>query len=208
VTWLILLSALGLAMHVRARRRRRLREALHELRRPLTALLLATAGEPRGAALGEQVRAALADFDATLDGRRRARPVRERLALPSLFAEARLRWEGARVRILDAPDMELAADRVQLGMALDNLIANGLEHGSGDVLVTARRVDGSCRVEVSNGPAVRYATGARDPSRGHGLRIAGREMHREGGRLLGPRRAGRGIVTALELPPPPGGYGR
>jgi hypothetical protein len=184
------------------RRRQLLREALHELRRPLAGLLLSTADDPRGAALGEQVRAALSDLDSALEGRRSRRPARERLTVARLFDEARLRWAGAGVRISDAPDIELNADRVQLGMALDNLIANGLEHGSGEVLVSARSVDGSCRVEVTNGPAVRYATGERDLARGHGLRIAGREAQREGGRLLAPCPAGRGIVTALELPPP------
>jgi signal transduction histidine kinase len=184
-------------------RRRRLREAVHELRRPLTAMLLAAGDGDQTAALREQIQVALRDLDGVLDGAPRARS-RDRMPVSRLLAEARLRWGGAGVRIAEAgPNLEVAGDRVHLGMALDNLIANGLEHGTGEVLVDAQTVADGCRLEVRNGAGPAPDVPRSDPARGHGLRIAARELEREGGRLIAPRRSAAGVVAALELPSAP-----
>jgi signal transduction histidine kinase len=186
------------------RRRRRLREAVHELRRPLAAFLLAAQPGPRADSLREQIQVALADLDVAMEGSIRAPRVRERFTLAGLLNEARRRWHGEGVRIeLGDPEVALAADRVHLGMALDNLIANGLEHGVGEVRVDARRVGSACRLEVSNATPPFMPARTADRARGHGLRIVSRELEREGGRLLAPRRAGSDVVAALELPTAP-----
>lgn len=204
MTLAVLAVALGgaaLWCHGSRRRRRLLREAAHELRRPLAALLLLAGDGPREAALREQVEVALADLDAALRGRRCAARRRDRLPLSRVIAEARARWAGAGVRFgAGDPGVHLEVDRVHLGMALDNLIANGLEHGSGRVEVEARRVEGGCRLEVRNGSWRQRADLPPDPLRGHGLRIAAREAANEGGRLDAPQQAGRRVVAALELP--------
>ena len=84
---------------VRARaRRQRLREAIHELRRPLAAMLLAAGDGDQTAALREQIQVALSDLDGVLDGTSRARSC-DRMPVSRLLAEARLRWSGAGVRI-------------------------------------------------------------------------------------------------------------
>jgi signal transduction histidine kinase len=185
---------------LRRRQRRLVREAVHELRRPLAAYVLAVEPGPRTDALREQIEVALRDLDAALEGSAAPRPS-ERTTLARLLDEARLRWRGNAVRIEAGPaDAVLAADRIHLGMALDNLIANGLEHGAGEVRVDARRVEGGCRVEVSNGLPRPAPPSEHDPARGHGLRIAARELEREGGRLVPPRCTRAEVVAAIELP--------
>lgn len=196
------LAGIALTLLSRRRRRRRLREAVHELRRPLAALLLAAEREPVAAALREQAEVALADLDAAIEGvdsrPRRRVPVH----CSRLLAEARQRWRGSGVEIAcDRADFTVAADPVHLGMALDNLIANGLEHGGGEVRVRARRAPDGGLLEVTNGVDGRGPRPRRpDPARGHGLRIAARQLEADGGRLLPPRRAGADVVAALELP--------
>jgi hypothetical protein len=93
---------------------------------------------------------------------------------------------------------------------VDNLISNGLVHGSGEVTVEAALVDGCIRIVVGNrkrakpaGPGRR----ARDlPGRisgrrrhGHGLRIVRRVAARNGGSFRLCRRGDR-YEAVLELP--------
>ena len=74
--------------------------------------------------------------------------------------------------------------------ALDNLIANALEHGTLSVLVTARRGRRGVRISVVDGGAGCDGRHRRDPRRGHGLRIVG-EVARQQRRTV-PARSLRG----------------
>jgi signal transduction histidine kinase len=188
----------------RARRRRRaLREALHEVRRPLQAMMLRRPPGSREGALLAQLRVAIADLERAVEGRRAGPVCRQRVSIAELLGDAEERWAGSAVTIEPpAADARLEGDRVRLGMALDNLIANGLEHGDGDVRVASRREARAVRLEVVNGErsdAGPPREGA-GPPRGNGLRIAGRHAGADGGRVEGPRASGGRIVAAVELP--------
>ncbi len=217
--WLL---AAGVLVACRARERRRirsLREAVHELRRPLQALALGaerTDEDP----LVAQLRTALADLDDAVAGRRPCAR-RESFSLAELLEDARRRWvaRDGSVRVEGAAEaVRLEADRVHLGMAVDNLIANGLEHGRGPVELGARVSDGSLLLEVRNGrrrgrrPPKGKGEGPRglaDPRRGHGLRIAGRVAAAQAGALIAPRPDSDGrIVAGVELPRSDGSGGR
>ncbi len=209
---LALTLAVGLWLRGRLRlRRRRIREAIHELRRPLQAVVLA--GDPAGDdPLMAQLRAAMSDLEAAIAGRagpRRRRPV----ALAELLDDAATRWRRMPAAVHVEPASAgalLEADRVRVGMALDNLIANGLEHGQGAVEVAASVSDQSLRLEVSSrrrrgsrplDGSLRAPKGVADPRRGHGLRIARREAASELGALMPPRsRPDGSVIAAVELP--------
>ena len=104
----------------------------------------------------------------------------------------------------------LEADRVRLGMALDNLIANGLEHGRGPVDVAAQLSGRTLRLEVSNqrrrgilppDGSMPGPKGVPDPRRGHGLHIARRQAATEHGTLEPPRTLADGrVLAAVEVP--------
>lgn len=218
---LVTLGAVAAGRRRQRHRRRLLREAMHELRRPLQALALE--GDSRaGRPLHAQLRTALADLEQAIDGRRGSRQ-RDPVALRELLDDAAGRWAGSpRPVVVErggrGRGAVLEADRVRLGMALDNLIANGLEHGRGPVSVAASVGERTLRLEVRNGRrrgtrspdgTVPPPKGIGDPRRGHGLRIAGREVACEDGELLPPRAAADGaIVTAVELPRADGGASR
>jgi signal transduction histidine kinase len=206
----VLLAFWGLA-EARRRRRLALREALHELRRPLHALMLERPPGSREGALLAQLRVAVADLEEAVEGRGARAPVRERLTVAELLREAEERWPGAPVAIDPPADGSAAVegDRVRLGMALDNLIANGLEHGGAGVDVSALADRRRLRLEVVNPEPREAAPPARLPGapRGNGLRIAARHAAADAGRIAGPqRRAGEAgedgerIVAAVELP--------
>ena len=205
-------AALG-AGHRHRVRRRLLREAAHELRRPLQALSLGGEARMDGPLLA-QLRTALADLDRAIEGQGAGR-TSDRIALRDLLDDAAERWGTRRPAVQierggRGRGAVVEADRVRLGMALDNLIANGLEHGHGPVSVAASVGERTLRLEVRNGrrrgtrvPDGRVPSpkGVGDPRRGHGLRIAGREAVRERGALLPPRAEDSGaILAAVELP--------
>ena len=212
VLMLTLGTAGAVALGELRRRRRRVREALHELRRPLQAVALA--GDPGGDhPLVAQLRTAMADLEDAIAGR--AEPVRRRdpVTPAELLEDASRRWRSrqAAVRVGPAPSgVLLEADRVRLGMALDNLIANGLEHGRGPVDVAASLSERTPRLEVSNrrrrgslppDGTIASPKGVADPRRGHGLRIASRETASDDGALTPPRsRPDGSVVAAVELP--------
>jgi signal transduction histidine kinase len=197
----------GVSLHHRVARRR-LNEAAHELRRPLQALALAPADDCRQAWMAQAV-AALGDLDARINGDP-ARGRRELVALTSILADARRRWAPlAEVDFEEAfVDRHfrggvLRGDRQRVGAALDNLIVNALEYGSGPVRVEAGSSSDRVTLEVVNGQADRDpARSAPDPRRGHGLRAGERIASDHGGRLLAPRPepGARRVRAALELP--------
>ena len=206
MTFGLLALAAAMMLGVReARRTRRLNRCLHELRRPLQALELAGAfarGRVESStALAAQVAAALQELDRAINNAPRTRasgPVRLGAVTSALAA----RWAHADVRVLaTGTDATVLADPRRLGAAVDNLVANGLDHGTGTVEVLASTTAGRARIEVHDrGPARREATPTRDPRRGHGLRVAAEAAAGSGGRLIGPLSENGRTVAAIALP--------
>ena len=191
--------------------------ALHELRRPLQVAMLALTGP--GAPAGaidclDQAAAALEQLEHELGLRAAPRPDPcGSVAAEELLADARSRWCGVREAgcpapisfAVAAPGLELRGDRRRLGAALDNLIANGLEHGAGEVRVELRPVAGGARLSVSNA-ADTDCRGEDDPRRGHGLGVVARTAAELGGLLGPPRRAGSEVVCELTVPAAEAGF--
>jgi len=190
------------------RRRRTLNRLLHELRRPLQALALTAPRRPdRGPDPLELALAAVRDLDREINGVRQPverRPVEARM----LAVSAASRWQaqaaraGRRVEVRwTCGDARVAVDPVRIAQALDNLIANALEHGRGTVTVAGSRRRGRLELAVRDegGRGVAAPRQRRDPRRGHGLGLARAWSERQGG-ALSVRRGAHGTVAAIELP--------
>lgn len=196
----------------------RLNRAMHELRRPLQALLLLEAGgsvpgasPPGGARRGllELALAALEELDREVNGRGREQ-VRRRVCGRSLLLAALERWrhaadEPSRISLFwDAGPAYLEADPIRVAFALDNLLANSFEHGRGPLVITGARVSERLRITIANrdggnGRRDRKDGENRGSRRGHGLPIVS-EVAREHGGRFAFYRSGEGCVAALELP--------
>jgi len=215
VTWPVALTMAVVAVRDRvrgARRRRTLNERLHELRRPLQAMVLAA--KPSSATRPEPLELALAalrDLDREVNGERfelRRRPVEARM----LAIAAAERWRGRvaaagrRISVHWRCGEELAdVDPVRVAQALDNLIANALEHGGGQITIEGARRGRRLELAVRD-HGTRRAARLRDhaePRRGHGLRLT-RSLARGNGGRLRVRALGHGTIAALELPLAPG----
>ena len=117
---------------------------------------------------------------------------------PAYGATLALDWRAGRALV--------AADPRQLEQALDNLIANALEHGGGRVLVEGELRGATARVAVSDGgpgpsrlPAPGRVGRARAAQRGHGLGLVVDAVARcAGTTTLGSGRNGPAVV--IELP--------
>ena len=190
------------------RRRRSLNERLHELRRPLQALVLsAKPAAPASPDPLELVLAALHDLEREVNGERaptRRRPVEARMLAIAAAERWRARAAGAgrRIRVRWQCGEELAdVDPVRVAQALDNLIANALEHGAGPITIEGVRRAGRIELAVRDRGArrVRRVRERHDPRRGHGLRIA-RSLAQDNGGRLRLRVARTGTVAAIELP--------
>jgi signal transduction histidine kinase len=201
----------GAARAMESRRRRRINRALHELRRPLQALALqapsdGAAREAASPSSFELAVAALGDLDREINGAPpevRMRPVScralvegsvERWRGPAARARRslRFRWSAGRSLVM--------ADPARVAQALDNLLANALEHGGLSVLVEATLGERGVRVAVADSGRTAPRGGrARDPRRGHGLRVAAEVAAAHGGRLL-VERGRQGTIAVLELP--------
>ncbi len=191
----------------KARRRAALNRALHELRRPLQALALAPAPAGRTAAPGaaELALVALDDLDHEINGSMRSvapRPV----ACRALVESAIERWRGPAAEARRSLELRWRAgaamamvDPRRVAQALDNLIANAIEHGGLRVLVEATIAARGVRISVSNAALPAPARAGRDPRRGHGLRLVASIAAASGGRFLVQHRAGA-WVAVLELP--------
>jgi signal transduction histidine kinase len=208
------------------RRRSALNEALHELRRPLQALSLATGVGPaagRGVDSSIQlVAAALERLDGEINGRS-SPAVREPILARPLVESAIERWKARANLVGDslalrwgAGDAVVDGERAGLSQALDNLIVNAIEHGGPSIVVEAQLRDGRLRVSVTDsGRGARPESREGTPAdviarlsgrrrRGHGLAIVRRIVADHGGRLV-LHCADSGSVAVLELPLATGG---
>ena len=183
IVFVLLTGAMAVALAACARvlaLRRRLElvaRAEHELRGPLTALVLAAErGMPPGAEL-DRVRLGLEDLAAARAGRR----VAARREVVDLFDVARVAARGSAAVDWGAGRAVACTDPRRLAQALGNLVANAAEHGRGPVVVRGRRLGGHVRIEVADRgpgiPAGRLRRGAR------GLSIAQAAAADAGGRL-------------------------
>ena len=204
------------------RRRGALNEALHELRRPLQAIALAS-GPALGRApvgAGESVQlaaAALARLEREINGGA-APAIREEVTCEPLLRSAVGRWK-ARV-LLGGGELELrwragdavvAGDPVHVAQALDNLIVNAIEHGGPSIVIEGRRRAGQLRISVADSgrasrPPSRRETPAETIARlsgrrrhGHGLTVVRRIATAHDGRFV-LRRSEHGSLAMLELP--------
>ena len=181
---------------------------MHELRRPLQALVLGSAAswDPEGHAIRVAL-SALGDLDRAINGgpRRFApRPV----ACRALVQSAVERWRGIaaashRSLVLDwrAGSAAVMADPERLAQALDNLIHNAILHGGLRVRVEAavvRRAASGSRSPTAGPPRPRPADAA-GPRHGHGLRVVSAVAAEHGGRFL-LRTSPDGTRAILELP--------
>ena len=200
------------------RRRASLNRALHELRRPLQQLALSSTwlsgrGSPDPVQLAL---AAVTQLDREVNGSsgETRLPVSARElaggAVSRWSSWARrgggsleLRWRAGRAAVL--------ADPIRISQALDNLIANALEHGGPTVVVEARSADGRLRIAVADdGRAARRHGGGRPEAevgsrrnghgpRGHGLEVVRSVASSHSGRFA-LQRSDSGSVAVLELP--------
>ena len=194
------------------RRRRELNRALHELRRPLQALTLLEEAAGPGQAPGpvaarrgliELLGLAAGDIDRAVNGGQPHASARSvschELVLASLERRRGELGGADTVRIFwDAGPAVIEADPTRIAQALDNLLANAIEHGSPPVVITGARVAGKLRITVAN-RGDEPPPGRRDPRRGHGLSIVSEIAGAHGGRFA-LCRTGSGCVAALELP--------
>lgn len=222
---LALVIAVVMGRRRERRRRAALNRALHELRRPLQFLALMRSAPARMRGRGREgawgqldaALAALADLDAEINGRGSSatpRPVRadelvaeavERWRSPAAFLgrELELRWSAGRTAVL--------GDAAALSRALDNLVANSLEHGAKGVRLEGTTESGRLKIAVIDGlgasggvatlagPLAPGPSRNGDPRRGHGLAVCARIASSHGGRLLLARQ-GTGARAVLELP--------
>ena len=220
------LIGFALAVRVGANRRKALSGPLHELRGALAAIQLGLLALERRVpsklfddrldvlrTQAERARVAVDDVDdirlARTPGHVRrdlvelGALVRRRVAAWSSLAEMRRRAVELRWTIGPAV---VCAEPARIGQALDNLIVNALDHGSGLVRVTGVMGDDTVRVAVSDqGPGISRPLREvmRSPwqgRHGHGLAVAARVAELHGGRLTaGSARTGSRVEIELPL---------
>lgn len=182
------------------RRRVSLNAAMHELRRPLQALSLLLASSSPAAARAEDTLelavAAVEQLDREINGRAELAATHRFPVRPIVEAAAE-RWRPAAAHarrllrvVWSAGEGEVRGDPIALAQAVDNMISNGLEHGSGSILVEVDVDKGMLRLSVRDEGGVRAAGPGRALPRigfsgrsrhGHGLRIVRRVAARHGG---------------------------
>jgi signal transduction histidine kinase len=202
--------------------KRALNRALHELRRPLQALVLLeeASGRPASAppvaksrrGLLELATGALRDLDGALNGSEPPQPP-QRFSCRELVLGCLERWRpmaarGGGFRVYwDAGPAPVEGDPSRLAQALDNLVANALEHGGPPVVVTGARVVGRLRITIANGIRREAEQSPADPRRGHGTEIVSEIAAAHRGRFA-LCQTGSGCVAALELPLADAGFAR
>ncbi|MBV8940517.1 MAG: HAMP domain-containing histidine kinase [Solirubrobacterales bacterium] len=214
----------------RARRLEQVARAAHELRGPITAARLGVGLGVRMGALSEgrlhaveleleRAALALADFAGTAAGAH-APPGPREVRLPALLAACAEAWSPAaaaregEIRVVwPLGEVVIHGERLRIAQAVDNLIANAIEHGGGTVEVRGRLDAGSVRIEVTDcgaglpAPVAELSRRARRGrgSRGRGLAIASAIAREHGGRLAAaPSDRGARLLLELPLPDLPG----
>jgi signal transduction histidine kinase len=203
------------------RRRSALNEALHELRRPLQAVALASGPPLEGRRWGESpidlAAAALERLDREINGGPVA-PVWSLVDGHSLVRASVARWVGRAKRAEATLDLRWSAasavvrgDRCALGQALDNLILNAIEHGGPAIVVSARLREGRLRIAVVDSGRMHRPRSRRNPAVEVATRLSGRVRHGHGLTVVrriaiahdgefALRRGERGSLAVLELP--------
>ena len=204
------------------RRRAALNEALHEVRRPLQVLALTApvAGTPAGDFEGpvRMAAAALERLEREINGGGAPSAVRITVTAAPLVEAAVGRWRTRAALAGRALELRcrcgtaaVSGSPAELAQALDNLLANAIEHGGSRITVTASAARGNLRVVVTDsGRGAQRPGGQRSRSglarriggggsRGHGLRIVRRIAAEHGGSFALQSGAG-GTEAVLALP--------
>jgi two-component system, OmpR family, sensor histidine kinase TctE len=210
----------GISLLREGRRRSSLNEAVHELRRPLQVLALSLPADAETTrALDSSLRmaaAAVDRLDHEINGGR-VPGASAPIALRSVVEAAAERWRP-RAALTGRPlsldwrsgDPLVRGDGIELDQAVDNMISNAFEHGSGEVTVAVREDGDRLDVVVLDGGDRRPPSPHRGrqrlrarPSRrnrhGHGLRVVRRVAARHGGSFRLRRLSGC-TEARLELP--------
>lgn len=222
--WLFV-AAVALMLAFQLRRMSRLRsatnQALHEIRRPLQALALASPlGAPGGRGARDfpgpgpgrheqsgvvwQAIRAVGELDRQLNGGGRP-PERTELVACRLMVDACIRrWQsraalsGAKIRLRWAgPDALVRGDGAVLAAALENLLVNAIEHGGPAITVNALIVSKRLRIEVIDSGRKARTCSSEGRSRLAGL--AGRQRHGHGLAVVEKAAAGHGGRFDLEV---------
>lgn len=192
----------GITSFREGRRRASLNEAMHELRRPLQVLALSLPSntreeEPCDSSL-QMATAALERLDREINGGPAEKGL-EPVEMKALAEAAVRRWRSSatgRGRGLQlvwrAGDPTVAGSEFDFAQALDNLINNALEHGSGKVTIEVREADGRLRLAVRNLNALSLARGQREERPPRRQRIGGRHRHGHGLRVVARTAADHG----------------
>ncbi len=229
MTIALLLATAGSVSFLWERRRRLasaelVARAAHELRGPLAAAHLGLQslgrlpGVPRRTCASVDVqlqRAALAVADLAVAPRgRRSGDVAGVVDVASLLEEQVRAWRpmagayGCELMLAPPPPVAVVrGDRLRLGQAIGNVVANALEHGRGRIELSAHELGDRVRIEVLDDgpglPATVAELAARPRAgrgrRGRGLAIAADIARRHGGRLASAP-SERGARVALDLP--------
>lgn len=215
------LTAAALAWRGLVTRREAIAEACHELRGPLAAVTLGLHAGTDGALAPDRLRAielelgraalALGDLQSGR-GPRGPGGDPEIVDLGELAARSAEAWRavaelrGIELRVRPTRGRALVhGDRLRLAQAAGNLVSNAIEHGEGEVVLSARAAAEHVRFEVTDAgpglpaPISELVGRASAGRRGHGLRVASAIATAHGGRLsAAPSHSGTRVV--LELP--------
>lgn len=183
----------GISTFRQGQRRASLNEAMHELRRPLQVLALSLPSAAEGEACDSSLRmatVALERLDREINGGLTERGL-EPVEIRALVEASLRRWtpaatlHGRGLQLLwRAGNPTVAGSEFDFAQALDNLINNALEHGSGKVIVEARETGDRLRLSVRNLNAPLFTHGQREERPAKRQRIAGRHRHGHGLRVV------------------------
>lgn len=202
------------------RRRAALNEAVHELRRPLQGLALslpADAGSSESLSSSLQLAVAAIDrLESEINGGGAA-SFTALISLRPVVEAAVARWRGPAAHTQRSLNLSWSAnepflrgDEVELSRAVDNLISNAFEHGTGEVTVEVCENGDSLSLAVLDSgsaesspskpkwPDLRARVSGRS-RHGHGLKIVRRAAGRHGGSFQ-LRRSPQRTEARLELP--------
>ena len=221
-----------LRVRSRSRKIQALNRSLHEIRRPLQVLAFAlpearmpAAAGPSGRLSSESVRqaiSALSLLDRQINGAAASpsKPVRTELVAVRLMADACVRrWlpfarvAGSELRMVwTGPDVLVRGDGTALAAALENLIANAIEHGGSEIEVSGVAIGRKVRLVIADSGLASRAEGRPRQSmtgidgmadlagHGHGLEVVRETVSRHGGKFeadFGPTKSAAVVVLPV-----------